>query len=110
MKVRELIELNQMITDIEITMRDAAACHMLDQLNIGPAQGIKPPYPTRVPKRADWWKQQQRSDDKFYKDAAYIDKSINSSGRCGQRRCLDRQGGGQTILENSKMSIFMVNG
>lgn len=78
MKVRELIELNQMITDIEITMRDAAARHMLDQLNIGPAQGIKPPFPTRVPKRADWWKQQARSDNKFYKDAIYIDKSINS--------------------------------
>ena len=78
MTVRELIELNQMIVDAEITIRDAVGRHMLDQLNIGPSEGIKPPYPTRVPKHPDWWKQQARSDDKYYKDAAYIVKSINS--------------------------------
>ena len=52
MTVRELIELNMMITDIEITVRKNGG--LLDQLNIGPAEGIKPPYPTMVPKEERW--------------------------------------------------------
>lgn len=43
MTVKELIELNQMITDIEITVRKGGTV-LLDQLNIGPAEGIEPPF------------------------------------------------------------------
>jgi hypothetical protein len=42
--VKELIELNQMITDIEITVRKGGTA-LFDQLNIGPAEGIEPPFP-----------------------------------------------------------------
>ena len=74
MTVRELIELNQMITDVEITIRKNGSA-LVDQLNIGPAEGIKPPYPTMVPK-----------DMKYIgnigidtkREAYYIDKSINA--------------------------------
>lgn len=76
MTVKELIELNQMITDVEITIRGVDS-HMIDQLNIGPSEGIKPPYPQRVPRRPNVPIAAQH-DDYFYKDAAYIDKSINS--------------------------------
>lgn len=76
MTVRELIELNMMITDIEITVRKDGA--MLDQLNIGPAQGEKPPYPTRVPKEEKYLKNYGLGDPHMYRDAAYISKSINS--------------------------------
>ena len=77
MKVRELIELNQMITDIEITVR-IEGNRLLDQLNIGPAQGIKPRYPMRVPISEKYVKNYAVLDSKMYKDAAYIDKSINA--------------------------------
>lgn len=77
MTVKELIELNQMIVDVEITIRENGSA-LLDQLNIGPARGIKPPQPTRVPKHPKYKNLFSRNDDHFYKDAAYIDKSINS--------------------------------
>lgn len=76
MTVRELIELNQMITDIEITVRKDGA--MLDQLNIGPAQGEKPPYPTRIPKEEKYLKNYGLGDPHMYREAAYMPKSINS--------------------------------
>ena len=76
MKVRELIELNQMITDIEITVRKDGG--LLDQLNIGPAQGIKPPFPTRVPKEEKYLRNYGLGDPQMYRDASYIDKSINA--------------------------------
>ena len=53
MTVKELIELNQMITDVEITVRKDGT-KLLDQLNIGPAEGIRPPHPTMVPKEEEW--------------------------------------------------------
>ena len=77
MKVKELIELNQMITDVEITVRDHGST-LLDQLNIGPARGIKPPYPTRVPRDRKYAGTCQQHNDQMYRDAAYIQKSINS--------------------------------
>ena len=76
MTVKELIELNQMITDAEITVRKEG--YLLDQLNIGPARGIKPPYPTRVPRDEKYLKNFGMGDHKMYRDAAYIPKSINS--------------------------------
>lgn len=74
MTVRELIELNQMITDIEITVRKNGTT-LLDQLNIGPAEGIKPPYPTMVPKEERYVGNFSISTKR---EAYYIDKSINA--------------------------------
>ena len=74
MKVKELIELNQMITDVEITVRQNG-CALLDKLCIGPACGEKPPYPTRVPIKAEYV---GNLSDALRKDAAYIPKSINA--------------------------------
>ena len=77
MTVKELIELNAMITDIEITVRKDGNL-LLDQINIGPAEGVKPPYLTRVPKDPKYAGNFNRSNDDMYKDAAYIPKSINA--------------------------------
>lgn len=77
MKVRELIELNQMITDVEITIRQNGSLR-LDQLNIGPAQGEKPPYPTRVPIKPEYAGGYNLHNDKMYREATYIPKSINA--------------------------------
>ena len=74
MTVRELIELNQMITDVEITVRKDGSA-LLDQLNIGPAEGIKPPYPTMVPKEERYVGNMSVSTKR---EAHYIDKSINA--------------------------------
>ena len=76
MKVKDLIELNSMITDLEITVRKNGNL-LLDQLNLGPSEGVKPPYPTRVPIKEEYAGSLNRFTDK-YKDAAYIPKSINS--------------------------------
>ena len=48
MTVRDLIERNGMITDLEITVRKDGGL-LLDQLNIGCSEGVKPPYPTSTP-------------------------------------------------------------
>ena len=77
MKVKDLIELNAMITDLEITVRKDGNL-LLDQLNIGCSEGVIPPYPTRVPKEAKYAENLCRTDEKMFKDAAYIPKSINS--------------------------------
>lgn len=77
MKVKELIELNAMITDLEITVRKDGGL-LWDQLNIGCSEGVKPPYPTRVPKEPRYAGSINKSNDKQYRDAAYIPKSINS--------------------------------
>lgn len=75
MTVKELIELNQMITDVEITVRVNGTSYIIDQLNIGCAEGVKPPYPTQVPKEERYIGNQSVS---CKKDAHYIEKSINS--------------------------------
>jgi len=77
MKVRELIELNQMITDVEITIRQNGTLR-LDQLNIGPERGEKPRYPTRVPIKPEYAGLNDIYDNKKYREAAYIPKSINA--------------------------------
>lgn len=76
MKVKDLIELNAMITDLEITVRKDGNL-LLDQLNIGCSEGVKPPYPTRVPTKEEYAGSLAQHTDK-YKDAAYIPKSINA--------------------------------
>lgn len=77
MKVRELIELNQMITDVEITIRQNGTLR-LDQLNIGPERGEKPRYPTRVPIKPEYAGLNDIYDNKKYREAVYIPKSINA--------------------------------
>ena len=74
MKVYELIETNNMITDAEITIRINGSA-LLDQLNIGPSEGVKPPYPTKVPINEDFV---GMLSEPCRKEAAYIPKSINS--------------------------------
>lgn len=74
MTVKELISLNQMITDVEITVRKDGT-KLLDQLNIGPAEGIKPPYPTMVPKEERYIGNMSLETKR---EAHYIDKSINA--------------------------------
>ena len=76
MKVKDLIELNAMITDLEITVR-LNGNTLLDQLNIGCSEGVIPPYPTRVPTKEEYAGSLAQHTDK-YKDAAYIPKSINA--------------------------------
>lgn len=76
MKVKDLIELNSMITDLAITVRKDGGL-LFDQLNIGCGEGVKPPYPTRVPTKEEYAGSLNQFTDK-YKDAAYIPKSINS--------------------------------
>lgn len=77
MKVKELIELNQMITDVEITVRENGTLR-LDQLNIGPHQGIKPRFPTRVPIKREYANSMNQHNDEMYRDAYYINKALNS--------------------------------
>ena len=72
MKVSELIDLNQMIVDAEITVRVNGTA-LLDQLNIGCDLGKKPPYPTKVPIERKYV-----GNDTKTKEAKYIDKSINA--------------------------------
>ena len=75
MTVKELIELNQMITDVEITVRKDGS-RLLDQINIGVSQGIKPPFPTMVPKDERYINQDHYSQ--YMREAYYINKSINA--------------------------------
>lgn len=74
MKVKELIELNQMITDIEITVRKNGTA-LLDQLNIGLSEGIEPPFPTMVPTDERYIGTLNMSNRR---KAHYIEKSINA--------------------------------
>lgn len=74
MTVRELMQLNQMITDAEITVRKNGSA-LLDQLNIGPAEGIRPRYPQMVPKEEKYVGNMSLETKR---EAYYIDKSINA--------------------------------
>lgn len=74
MTVKELISLNQMITDIEITVRINGNA-LLDALFIGPAVGEKPPHPWRVPTERKYVGNMSHA---CQKEAKYIAKSINS--------------------------------
>ena len=71
MTVKELIELNQMITDVEIEIRDNGK--LIDVLLYGCAVGVKLPFPRKVPESAQYVCNSTRR-----KEAAYYPKSINS--------------------------------
>lgn len=73
MTVYELISLNQKITDVEITVRKD--WKLLDQLNIGCAEGVRPPHPTMVPIEERYI---DSMGNAHKKEAAYIPKSINA--------------------------------
>ena len=77
MKVKDLVELNAMITDLEITVRKDGNL-LLDQLNIGCSEGVKPRHPTRVPRDAKYAGSYDQHNEDRYKDAAYLPKSINA--------------------------------
>ena len=72
MTVRELIELNQMITDAEIEIRENGS-RLVEVLLIGCAEGKLPPCPRKVPvgKNIEGGLTDRRL-------AHYIDKSINA--------------------------------
>jgi hypothetical protein len=74
MTVKELIELNQMIVDIEITVRKNGNA-LLDQLNFGPSEGVKPPYPMMVPIDERYI---DNIGNSYRREAYYIPKSINA--------------------------------
>ena len=74
MTVQELISLNQMITDIEITVRVGGSA-LLDALFIGPAVGEKPRYPLTVPKDRRYI---GNMSVEYRKEAKYIAKSVNA--------------------------------
>ena len=74
MTVKELIELNQMIVDVEITVRKDGNA-LLDQLNFGPSEGVKPPHPMMVPIDERYIGTMNQCHQR---EAYYIDKSINS--------------------------------
>lgn len=74
MTVRELIELNQMITDVTITVRKGGTA-LLDELNIGCERGVEPRFPQMVPKEERYI---GNICHETKKKAAYIPKSINS--------------------------------
>lgn len=72
MTVRELMELNQMITDVEIEVRRDGSL-LLDALFIGCASGEKPPFPFKVPESEQYINNLTRR-----KEAHYVKKSINA--------------------------------
>lgn len=74
MTVKELIELNQMIVDIEITVRKDGNA-LLDQLNFGPSEGVKPPHPMMVPIDERYI---DNIGNSYRREAYYIPKSINA--------------------------------
>jgi hypothetical protein len=74
MTVRELISLNQMITDVEITVRKDGNA-LLDQLNFGPSEGVKPPHPMMVPIDERYI---NNFDMAHHREAYYIPESINA--------------------------------
>ena len=72
MTVKELIELNQNIVDIEIIVRKGGS-RLLDALKIGPAVGEIPPCPLMVPESERFINNESRR-----KLANYVAKSINA--------------------------------
>ena len=76
MTVRELIELNAMITDVTIWVRKDGSL-LLDYLAIGAHEGIKPPYPVQIPKSPEW-AGKTFNNRGMAKDGNYIRKNINS--------------------------------
>lgn len=97
MTVRELLETNMMLCDVKITLRNKDSW-LLNQLNIGPDYGVKPPYPTQVPVEE---KYVGNLSESCRKDAIYIRKNINSydDGKDYFQLCLNRFPKGWLDLE-----------
>ena len=74
MTVEELISLNQMITDVVITVRKDGSA-LMDQLSIGCERGVEPRFPTMVPKEERYI---GTPNIENRKKAKYIPKSINA--------------------------------
>lgn len=72
MTVEELISLNQMITDLTITVRKDGT-RLLDELNIGPDAGTKPRFPNKVP-----IDEKHINNMSATREATYLDKTINA--------------------------------
>ena len=72
MTVRELIELNQMIVDMEIEVRQGGS-RLVDALLIGCERGKKPYHPVKVP-----LDERYINNPTMRREANYIDKSINA--------------------------------
>lgn len=70
MKVRELLELNAHITDVEITVRKNGNM-LVDFLAIGPDAGVEPPHPMMIPDKEGAFSGTKHK-------AKYIRKSINA--------------------------------
>lgn len=97
MTVRELLETNMMLCDVQITLRNKDSW-LLNELNIGPDYGVKPPYPTRVPIAE---KYARNRSECYLKDAIYIRKNINAydDGKDYFQLCLNRFPKGWLDLE-----------
>lgn len=75
MTVRELIELNQMICDLVIEVREGGS-QLIDYYAIGYAM-YKPRYPMRVPRKPEYF-DSNRFDDSRYREGTYKPVSINT--------------------------------
>ena len=75
MTVRELIELNQMICDLVIEVREGGG-RLIDYYAIGDAM-YKPKYPMRVPRKPEYF-DSNRFDDTRYREGTYKPVSINT--------------------------------
>lgn len=72
MTVKELVELNQNIVDIEIEVRKNGGL-LVDALEIGPERGQVPPCPKKIPESENYAGNPTR-----VRLANYIEKSINA--------------------------------
>ena len=53
MTVKEILETNMELVDVQITLRNKDGW-ILNELNIGPDFGVVPPYPQMVPKSYEY--------------------------------------------------------
>ena len=97
MTVKELLETNMELVDVQITLRSKEGW-LLNELNIGPDYGVVPPYPQMVPKDESY-----AGTDSLYnkKQAQYIQKNINAydDGKDYFQLCLNRFPKGWLDLE-----------
>lgn len=77
MTVKQLIELNDFITDICIEQRIGGS-RLLDALYIGADEGQKPPYPMRVPINSEVIEKYSTMPREMTKEALYIHRNINA--------------------------------
>lgn len=73
MTVKELIETNNLVTDVRIRVRKEG--WLADEINIGLDAGVKPPYPSQIPVDEEHIKSPSSC---HRKDATYIRKELNA--------------------------------